>query len=345
MNRTKTVPEYTPGLIAGLLLCILCILPAIHTKADRSKPHPPSERLETFSHGEITTEMIASPAEVDLGHTMQLTIRITAPTHISVAIPPLENRLTGFVIAGHYRPPPLQAENKTITESIYQLTPTVSDEYRIAPMPITYSDQSHHPPKIQWYPTHPVVFKQKALIEGKPPAEPSAEMEPIWVRPAFRTVAVWSLSVIGALLLIYLLVILIKRINRNVAIKRMTPGERAMRELENLISRNLVAKKQFKNFYLELTMIVRRYIERAHDVRAPEQTTEEFLAMAARHPAFTEDVIKRLKAFLQAADLVKFAAQTSSQEATDHATITAREYIQKDISQEPANPLNNKTSG
>ena len=123
---------------------------------------------------------------------------------------------------------------------------------------------------------------------------------------------------------------LLRRIRHEVILRMMTPRERAMRELEHLLLRDLIEKDLFKDFYVELTMIVRRYIERAHKVRAPEQTTEEFLASASNHPAFGEEVLTRLRNFLEAADLVKFAAQHSDRSAPDNATLTAREYIQKD---------------
>jgi hypothetical protein len=55
--------------------------------------------------------------------------------------------------------------------------------------------------------------------------------------------------------------------------------------------------------------IVRRFIERTTGVHAPEQTTEEFLREIGRGQLFLGDERTRLKAFLESADLVKFAAQ------------------------------------
>jgi hypothetical protein len=103
-----------------------------------------------------------------------------------------------------------------------------------------------------------------------------------------------------------------------------------MLELAALLKRDLIARGDPKEFYLELTMIVRRYIERSHGVRAPEQTTEEFLAAASWDPRFSREVLAKLREFLQAADLVKFAAHRPAPGAAERATDTARDYIETD---------------
>ena len=52
-----------------------------------------------------------------------------------------------------------------------------------------------------------------------------------------------------------------------------------------------------------------RYVEGRFGIRAPEQTTKEFLQAARHHPSIREDHQRMLAAFLRAADMVKFAAQ------------------------------------
>ena len=77
-------------------------------------------------------------------------------------------------------------------------------------------------------------------------------------------------------------------------------------------------------------LVVRRYIERAHLIHAPEQTTQEFLAAAAKHPRFTPEVLALLKTFLESSDLVKFAGQDATPQLADTAVATARNYISTD---------------
>ena len=108
----------------------------------------------------------------------------------------------------------------------------------------------------------------------------------------------------------------------------MAPRERALLELRELLERRLPEKGETKRFYVLLTGIVRRYIERRHKVRAPELTTEEFLKEATQHPAFTPETLTRLREFLDAADMVKFAGITASAETVAGSTDAARRYLE-----------------
>ncbi len=77
-------------------------------------------------------------------------------------------------------------------------------------------------------------------------------------------------------------------------------------------------------------MVVRRYIERTRGIKAPGQTTQEFMAVATDHPSFTPEVVAQLKSFLESADLIKFAGQQATTAMSDAAAQRARDYITND---------------
>jgi hypothetical protein len=168
--------------------------------------------------------------------------------------------------------------------------------------------------------------KERTPVTGQPEVTP----EPEWIAPTAKSITLWIFAVIAALLVLAAILYGLTRISSKVKEFRMTPIERAMTELERLLRRNLPGKGLYKDFYVELTMVVRRYIERSHNIKAPEQTTEEFLAAAAGHPDFTPEVLGQLKVFLESADLVKFAGQKADTEMTDQAAEKARKYIKSD---------------
>ena len=110
----------------------------------------------------------------------------------------------------------------------------------------------------------------------------------------------------------------------------MSPIERAMLELERLLKKGLPGRGRYKDFYVELTMVVRRYIQRRHAVRAPNLTTDEFLRAAAENPAFSREALAELKHFLESADMVKFAGVEATPEMADEATDKAKDYLTTD---------------
>jgi hypothetical protein len=94
--------------------------------------------------------------------------------------------------------------------------------------------------------------------------------------------------------------------------KVLPPFEEAIYKLNELDSKLLWQNNQVKEYYSELTEIVRNYIERELQVPALEKTTDEVIDMLRDfHDAKTiytsKETIKKLKELLQEADLVKFA--------------------------------------
>ena len=97
-------------------------------------------------------------------------------------------------------------------------------------------------------------------------------------------------------------------------------------ELEELLKLGL-AESDIKLFYVQLTGIVRRYIERSTGIHAPEQTTEEFLHEISAGEKFAKDERGRLKEFLEAADLVKYAAHQPVKDHVEETFERAKVFI------------------
>lgn len=305
-----------------------------HRGPTKDAAKPP--RVEDFSWGPVKLEMTIDPPEVDLTRGVQLSLAVTAPSELEVTLPPLNDRLQGFSIRGTFDDEPVSKDGKTTRTYHVQLTPLVADKYRIAPVPVEYVDKAVNPPRKGWFPTRPIVLDKVPLIPGDPGSGITERLDPVWIYPSFRTVLLWLGGAVLALGALFGVWKLATRVRETIQLARMSPRDRALRELEKLMSKDLVRKNRVKEFYLELTMIVRRYIERSHAVRAPEQTTEEFLAAVASNPAFKPEVVRRLRSFLQAADLVKFAAYQPDEGAIGDSTRTAKEYIEKDAQEAEA---------
>ena len=82
-----------------------------------------------------------------------------------------------------------------------------------------------------------------------------------------------------------------------------------------------------KEFYLRLTGIVRQYVEDTTGIRAPEQTTEEFLRDMRSRTVFPPERSVQLAEFLEAADLIKYAGQQPGEGQIDQAIARAFEFV------------------
>jgi hypothetical protein len=81
----------------------------------------------------------------------------------------------------------------------------------------------------------------------------------------------------------------------------------ANRRLAALEQTGYLEAGDFKRYYAELSECAREYLENRFRIRALEMTTEEFLILAASASQLRPEHQAMLTAFLQAADLVKFA--------------------------------------
>ena len=112
----------------------------------------------------------------------------------------------------------------------------------------------------------------------------------------------------GALLLIALLVLLFTRKRKSdstASVSQIPPHEKALQELRDIWSDR--EELDDKIFVITVSDVLRRYIEAAFSIRAPERTTEEFLEEASQHEDLKGDFADRLDEFLSIVDLVKFA--------------------------------------
>jgi hypothetical protein len=103
----------------------------------------------------------------------------------------------------------------------------------------------------------------------------------------------------------------------------LTPYELAIRELQRLREEN----PPVEEFYTRLSDIVRRYLEGQMGLRAPERTTEEFLFEVSRDHSLSAEHRELLGAFLQEADLVKFAKFQPGAEDMQRALDAGEKFV------------------
>ena len=89
--------------------------------------------------------------------------------------------------------------------------------------------------------------------------------------------------------------------------ERMRSAEEIAREaVERLLARKLVEQGHFKQFYLELSEIVKRFLGSNLGVHSLERTTEEF-TRDLRGVSVPSAQYRMIREFLEDCDLVKFA--------------------------------------
>lgn len=102
--------------------------------------------------------------------------------------------------------------------------------------------------------------------------------------------------------------------------------EIALEKLEELRKKKLWQNNQTKQFYIELSDIVREYIEFQFDILALEMTTDETIS-ALKLKGLDESKLMPLKKTLQMADLAKFAKYTPMANENELCFENARVFV------------------
>ena len=275
----------------------------------------------------ISLTVTASPDRVDVARDFEVVVKAVAPAGRTLSMPDLRDRFRGFSVAEDFAEEPVtDADGSTTYVSSWRLVPRPCEKvYKLAPFVIG-----------DFY-TAPVYFdgpEEREPVTGGIEVDPKKDLPPLsW--KLVRTCTVVLLALVAVIAGIWWTV---KKIMQKVKEHRMSPIERAMLELDRLLKKGLPGRGRYKDFYVELTMVVRRYIQRRHAVRAPNLTTDEFLRAASENPAFTREALAELKHFLESADMVKFAGVEATPEMADAATDKAKDYLNTDSRQVTNSP-------
>lgn len=109
---------------------------------------------------------------------------------------------------------------------------------------------------------------------------------------------------------------------------KKTPYEIALERLDVLKEKDFLSRGLVKEYYFELSLIVRYYLEDRFLIRAPEMTFEEFLVSMKSARQLTDSQKELLRKFLQDSDMVKFAKYGPKSEEIKHAFDSAVELIE-----------------
>lgn len=104
------------------------------------------------------------------------------------------------------------------------------------------------------------------------------------------------------------------------------PHEIALEALDKLAASDLIARKEIKAYYIEVSEIIRQYIEGRFFVQALELTTWEIMN-GLKEADLADENRQLLHAFLEACDLVKFAKHIPDDAAHAGALAEARRFV------------------
>jgi hypothetical protein len=299
---------------------------------------PPADALrETTSDGPVEATVEVWPAKALLGDPIHLRLTVKARRGVDVDMPPWGEALGRFLIVGRFAPTARRGAEGggTTTVQEYELQAQTSGRQRIPALRVTWTDgaarnapRGHQAPAARDLWTGEVPL---AIGTDLPPGELALRPALGPLSPGVSGPARWALLGVGALVAAAGGgVVLLRARRRRTAVRaRASAYDAAMGRLQALEQAGAPDGALADTWYVELSAVVRRYLEDRYGIRAPELTTEEFLQEARRLRELAPAHRELLSAFLARCDRVKFASHRPDAAESRAALDEARAFVEE----------------
>ncbi|MAI77480.1 MAG: hypothetical protein CL917_00905 [Deltaproteobacteria bacterium] len=305
--------------------------------------------LSIESHG-LSTDSQSGPVQVHvevlpdaplIGDPIRLRVEVKAEPEVEVLMPEFGEALDRFRIVDFVPRESIDDSGNTVYEQRYTLQAPASGSHTIPAILIEFVDRR---PGRNLAPQNQDAYE--ILTEGLPfevasvmPESAEAELAPALGRLEKPSAMASnpSIWIIVLLALIGVASFLAFRSFRRSS--TMSAWEIAHQELEGLLSSPRPQAHAMGPFFVDLSDIVRRYLEGRFSLRSPELTTERFLELVVGSPDLGRKHQSLLRNFLNQCDLVKFAGHIPTEESIEEAIEAARRFLDETRETAEENPL------
>ena len=330
------------ALLAVISLFIGGLLGCKKPALDPTAPAVAVEEIDQSSEsGPVKASVTLSPKKPQLGDSLTLTLTVTAQPGVRVEMPPFGEALGRFAITSFTPRSDTLPDGSTQHSQRYVLEAPMSGRQRIPSLRIEFSDPRSAPAVAAPQDAgadpggdtvHELLTDEIAvdiastLTDGKD-NDLRGLREPLPEGPGPGELLGYAAG--PAVVLLGLAAAWwLRRVRRRAALQtRISAYDQARQRLADLERRGWPTQQEVDSWYVELSDIVRRYIEDRYGVRAPELTTEEFLREARGQLTLESAQRELLEAFLQTCDRVKFAGYLPQTTESQQAFAEAQRFL------------------
>lgn len=274
----------------------------------------------------VTVAADVEPKITTIGTRVRYQMTITAPAGTEIVVAQPAERIGDLDILdfGSEGPTPTE-DGRVVFRRWWQLVAWSPGHHLLRSPPVRYRREG----ELADAPGHDIGVTVESLLARAGDAADLRDIKPPEAIPVDPRPYYWlGGSVLALALAAWLLTRVLRgRTRARPAVPPPPPHVVAAAALEALRARRLVEQGEFKEFYSELSDVVRRYLEDRFGVRAPGMTTEEFLLASARDGRLAPAHRRLLGDFLAESDLVKFARHVPVLADTARAFDAARRFV------------------
>lgn len=327
----------TRALVLSLLVVAACGSAAEETHTDPAATPAKDAIVKTTEVGPVKATVSVWPSTPSLVDAVYLRLEVTAPDGVTIDAPFQEagdQRLGRFRVVGFSRDVQRPATGGQLHIQTYTLEPPASGRQRIPPLRLEMLDGRASASAEAKAKKQEILTDEVPLEIAPVPVEQSTaqlkdargELDP----DVGKTSWVLIVGVGGAALMLGSGSLLLWRgiRGRRRVQQQRSAYEDAIVQLRRLADKGAPDAEAADSWFVELSSIVRAYLEGRYEIRAPELTTEEFLLVATARPELTDAHREQLEAFLERCDRVKFAGYRPDSEESIATLAAARDFVE-----------------
>jgi hypothetical protein len=270
----------------------------------------------------VSVEALLDPDRAHIGDPVSFTLKATGPAATEFSFGDLAEQLGSNWEITKSETETAKDEEATVVSHQYSILPFRTGRLDLAIPPVRFiipdeGEIALSPP--------PLFLSVDSLIEDSAKADIRDIKPPLALRRPILLLA----AIAGGVVLILLAVIAIRKRRRAgpAPLPLRSAEEIALEALEEIKRQDLPARGMIKEYYLEVSGVVRRYLENRFGLHAPERTTEEFLQELTSDNSLAEPHQQLLADFLTHCDLVKFARYGPSSGEIEGVYQSARRLV------------------
>ena len=261
--------------------------------------------LSLASFAQVTSSI--DTIKIRIGEQITFRVQVEADTTDLVVFPQGQTFMPLEMIES-YKVDTTKNNNKYQFIKKYGLTQFDSGAYTIPKQKIVVGDKVFYTDSLRVeVQTIAVDTTKQKMFDIKPMIEVEKATSKWWL---YTLIGLLALALIGFIL--YWFIWRKKPLTEEEEIALLPPYDRAKMALKKLDESDYLQKEELKDYYSELTFIIRKYLDEKVYDRALESTTDELverlnMLREANQIELSNDDVKNIETILKRADLVKFA--------------------------------------
>lgn len=297
-----------------------------------------------YQRGPLAVHVRVDKAKVTIADTFLLELEAAIGQGYEVQMPKVDKVLENFgIVDWENLGNKLDENNNVVSRYRYKLEPFLSGTFPIPAFTFEFysldfardRDVNNPDDKKHEITSEPIDIEVTSLLGEQRAELKIADIEGVVempAKPSYRWV--WVLCAAGIIAAVGFWVRLRHRRIKELVRIFKPAHEIAYERLRALVKQDLIKAGKIKEFYERLSDILRHYIEHRFNIRAPERTTEEFLAELPYAGVLSQPDQDQLGEFLRHCDLVKFAKYNPTAEQIQRTFDLVKNFIETTKSDE-----------